>query len=146
MQVHDVLVKTTKKKKRVGRGGKRGTTSGRGTKGQKSRAGHKIRPALRDLVKKIPKKRGVKFSKQQVKRIVLNLGVLDKHFKAGQKVTLKTLQKQGLINTPYRKSNFTVKVLDRGKITQKLIFENIDVSKSAADKIFAVGGEVRHVK
>jgi len=146
MQIHDVLVKITKKKKRVGRGGKRGTTSGRGTKGQKSRAGHKIRPALRDLVKKIPKRRGVKFSIPRAKRIVLGLGILDKHFKAGQKVTPKTLHKHGLINTPYRKSGFVVKILDRGKITRKLIFENIDVSKTAADKIFAAGGEVRHVK
>ena len=47
-----------RKKKRVGRGGKRGTTSGRGTKGQKSRSGHRIRPAERDLLIRIPKLRG----------------------------------------------------------------------------------------
>ena len=42
---------------RVGRGGKRGKTSGRGTKGQNARAGHKKRPEMRDLIKKIPKQR-----------------------------------------------------------------------------------------
>lgn len=48
-------------KKRIGRGGKRGTYSGKGQKGQKSRAGHKIRPAIRDLVIKLPKRRGFSF-------------------------------------------------------------------------------------
>ncbi len=47
-----------KKHKRVGRGGKRGTTSGGGTKGQKSRAGHRIRPAERDLIQRLPKLKG----------------------------------------------------------------------------------------
>ena len=45
-------------KKRIGRGGKRGTYSGKGVKGQKSRAGSKIRPGTRDLIQQIPKLRG----------------------------------------------------------------------------------------
>ncbi len=45
--------------KRVGRGGKRGTFSGRGTKGQHARAGHRIRPAERDFIQRLPKLRGV---------------------------------------------------------------------------------------
>ena len=44
--------------KRIARGGKRGRTSGRGQKGQKSRSGRKIRPAIRDLVQRTPKLRG----------------------------------------------------------------------------------------
>jgi len=47
-----------KQKREVGRGGKKGRYSGRGIKGQKARAGGKIRPALRDIIKKIPKLRG----------------------------------------------------------------------------------------
>jgi ribosomal protein L19E len=46
------------KGKRVGRGGGRGKTSGRGTKGQKARAGHRIMPAIREQLKKLPKMRG----------------------------------------------------------------------------------------
>lgn len=46
-------------KKRVGRGGKRGTFSGKGTKGQHARAGHRIRPAERDFIQRLPKLRGV---------------------------------------------------------------------------------------
>jgi large subunit ribosomal protein L15 len=49
-----------KDEKRVGRGGKRGTTAGRGTKGQKARSGHCIRPAERDLIQRLPKLRGYK--------------------------------------------------------------------------------------
>ena len=59
MQFHNLKSKTKRKSKRqVGRGGKRGKTSGRGTKGQNARAGHKKRPELRDFIKRIPKLRG----------------------------------------------------------------------------------------
>ncbi len=43
MQIHQLKLKSKKKnKKRIGRGGKRGTYCGRGTKGQKARSGHKL--------------------------------------------------------------------------------------------------------
>lgn len=45
----------------VGRGGKHAKTSGRGGKGQTARAGNKRRPALRDIIKKLPKNRGYRF-------------------------------------------------------------------------------------
>lgn len=61
MQLHEVRpITKNKSKKRIGRGGKRGTYSGRGMKGQKSRAGRKIRPAVRDLMQRTPKLRGAK--------------------------------------------------------------------------------------
>lgn len=59
MQLHEISpTHRNTAKRRVGRGGKKGTYSGRGIKGQKARAGHKIRPALRDFVLKLPKLRG----------------------------------------------------------------------------------------
>lgn len=59
MQFHNLQAKTKRKHARqVGRGGTRGKTSGRGTKGQNARAGHKKRPELRDIIKRIPKLRG----------------------------------------------------------------------------------------
>jgi large subunit ribosomal protein L15 len=59
MQFHSLKRKTPNKKSRqVGRGGTRGKTSGRGTKGQNARAGHKNRPELRDFIKRVPKLRG----------------------------------------------------------------------------------------
>jgi ribosomal protein L15 len=59
MQFHTLKRKTANKKStQVGRGGKRGKTSGRGTKGQNARAGRKKRPELRDFIKRFPKLRG----------------------------------------------------------------------------------------
>ena len=61
MQLHTLqATHKSKSKKRVGRGGKRGTYSGKGVKGQSSRAGHKIRPGTRDLIQQIPKLRGAR--------------------------------------------------------------------------------------
>jgi len=67
--LHEIkLEKPNKTKKRVARGGKRGTTAGRGQKGQKSRAGRRIRPAERDLVNRLPKLRGYKNKAARYKR------------------------------------------------------------------------------
>ena len=59
MQFHNLKNKTKRKYARqVGRGGTRGKTAGRGTKGQNARAGRKKRPEMRDIIKRIPKLRG----------------------------------------------------------------------------------------
>lgn len=59
MQFHSLKRKTPNtRSKQVGRGGTRGKTSGRGTKGQNARAGRKKRPELRDFIKRVPKLRG----------------------------------------------------------------------------------------
>lgn len=59
MQFHNLKSKTKRKRaKQVGRGGTRGKTAGRGTKGQNARAGHKKRPEMRDIIKRVPKLRG----------------------------------------------------------------------------------------
>jgi large subunit ribosomal protein L15 len=59
MQLHELQpIHYNKDGKRIARGGKRGHTSGRGQKGQKSRSGHRIRPAVRDMIQRLPKLRG----------------------------------------------------------------------------------------
>lgn len=59
MQFHNLQAKTKRMYARqVGRGGTRGKTAGRGTKGQNARAGRKKRPEMRDIIKRIPKLRG----------------------------------------------------------------------------------------
>lgn len=59
MQFHTLKRKNPNKKARqVGRGGTRGKTAGRGTKGQNARAGRKKRPEIRDTIKRVPKLRG----------------------------------------------------------------------------------------
>lgn len=61
MQLHTLQpTHQLKGKRRIGRGGKRGTYSGRGVKGQGARAGNKIRPGTRDLIQQIPKLRGAR--------------------------------------------------------------------------------------
>ena len=61
MQIHEIQPKHKKlDKKRVGRGGKKGTYSGKGNKGQKSRAGRKMVPIIREFIKKYTKLKGYK--------------------------------------------------------------------------------------
>src|SRR4051812_40836969 len=95
MQLNNIKRNTKNKKaKIVGRGGKHAKTSGRGTKGQNARAGHKKRPEIRDFIKRIPKLRGRGKNLNtsiQVKPTVFNLGDLDKRFSAGDIVSPKTL-------------------------------------------------------
>lgn len=126
MQSHQ-LPKLNKKAKRIGRGGKRGSFSGRGIKGQKSRAGRRIRPQIRDIIKKIHKRRGYKFKRSfREKPAVVNLGDLEKKFKDGEKITKALLIERGLV-----RSKGPIKILGSGKITKKLVFDkNLFMSAS----------------
>lgn len=140
------LKRTTenKKPKLVGRGGTRGKTSGRGTKGQKARAGHKIRPHIRDIIKKYPKLRGrgKNINKAFVLRaIVVNISVLNKKFASGEVVTPSLLLAKGLI-TRTRGVLPHVKILATGEITKKLEIFDCEVSASAKAKIEKAGGKV----
>src|SRR6201989_1661203 len=103
MQLHALSPRTKNRKNApVGRGGKRGKTSGRGGKGQTARAGHKIRPEGRDLIKKLPKRRGYGKNRARsvkVNRIamsVVNLAALEAAYKAGETVSPASLVARGL--------------------------------------------------
>jgi large subunit ribosomal protein L15 len=138
MQLHQLKPKVKKRKiKRIGRGGKRGGYSGRGIKGQKSRAGRKIRPQWRDILKKLPKKRGYRSPSLKEKPAVVNLDIIEKNFKDDEKVSPQTLAEKGII----RKKEAKVKILGNGEITKKIIVENCDISKSAKAKIDKAGGQ-----
>lgn len=139
MQLHQLkpTIKS-KNKKRIGRGGKRGTYSGRGQKGQKSRAGHVIRPAERDLIQRLPKLRGHKFKLLKIKPVVLNLCDLAEKIK-GDIINKQVLLEAGLI----RKSDKEVKILGNGVVKRPIKIEGLKVSKSAKNKIESAGGEVK---
>lgn len=133
-----------KSKKRIARGGKKGTTSGRGTKGQKSRAGHRIRPAERDLIKKIPKLRGRgknQFKSFASRKAPVNLSDLEKMFSSGDIVNPKVLIEKGLV---MKRGGVipVVKILATGTLTKKLTIQGCNVSASAKVKIEKVKGEV----
>ncbi|MCX6703063.1 MAG: 50S ribosomal protein L15 [Candidatus Wolfebacteria bacterium] len=137
MQIHEIKITYKRKSvKRVGRGGKRGTTSGRGTKGQKARAGHRIRPAERDMIQRIPKLRGYKFKSLESNPIAINLGDLEKKVKANI-INTGALIKSGLI-----KKGESVKILGNGELKRALEFQGLAVSASAIKKIEAAGGKV----
>lgn len=148
MQIHELKQKTKRaEKKVVGRGGKRGKTAGRGTKGQKARAGHRIRPAIRDVIKKLPKRRGEGVSRNRystpfANAVILNIGILNETFKAGERVTPKTLVEKELIE---KKGNNTpsVKILGKGELTIKLEVRGCAVSESAKAAIEKAGGTVK---
>lgn len=135
IQIHQIQPKyRINKKNRIGRGGKRGGYSGRGIKGQKARAGRKIWPQLREIIKKIPKKRGYRTKRFREKPVVVNLKNIGRHFKAGEEVNPKTLIKKGIIRSRKRKIP-AVKILGAGSLNKKLDFQNFSFSKSAAEKI-----------
>lgn len=142
VQLHQIKPKTKKKfKKIIGRGGKRGTYSGRGIKGQKARAGRKIRPAIRDVIKKIPKKRGYRFASFKKKPVTINLDILNKKFDHEEKITPQTLFEKGII----KKSKGLlpgVKLLGGGEITKKLLVDKCQISKSAKEKIEKAHGRI----
>ncbi|MEN9582898.1 MAG: hypothetical protein RL641_852 [Candidatus Parcubacteria bacterium] len=128
----------------VGRGGKRGKTSGKGTKGQKSRAGRKLRPELRDIIKKLPKMRGRGkniFQSFQAKPVVINLGAIDSAFEKGASITPATLVSAGLIRIRQSDKPF-VKILGTGEITKALEFSGVIFSASAKAKIEKAGGKI----
>ena len=145
MKLHDLKRKTPNyKAAQVGRGGKRGKTSGRGTKGQDSRSGHKKRPELRDFIKKVPKMRGRgknSFKSFAEIAIVVPLSALDKVFKDGDRVEPATLFAIGLIEKS--EDRFPrIKILLSGEIKKKVIVSGVEVSRAAKAVIEKAGGTV----
>ena len=147
MQIHQLKpIHKKKSKKRIGRGGKRGTFSGKGVKGQKSRAGRKMEPIIRGLIKRYPKLRGyrakIKNQKSKIKNVVLNLDVLEKKFKPEERVSPAVLLEKKIIRKIKGRMPL-VKILSPGKITKKLIIENCQLSKKAKEEIEKAGGKVK---
>ncbi len=144
MQIHELKVKAKKTRKRIGRGGKRGTYSGRGMKGQKSRSGGNVDPLFEggrsSLMQRMKKLRG--FKSIHPKKVVVSLDALEKHFSEGETVNLETLKKKGLLNN--KNKDYGVKILNNGKITKKLVIaKEILVSQKAKEAIEKAKGEIK---
>ncbi len=138
--------KNLRQSRRVGRGGKRGKTSGKGMKGQKSRTGNSTRPELRDIIKKYPKRRG--YGKNRARTVVpnrgfqsVNLDTLTKHFASGSTVSPQTLLAKGLVRRTGGKTP-KVKVLSRGSLEVALTVTGASVSAGARAAITKAGGTV----
>lgn len=140
MERLDSLTSAGKSRKRVGRGGDRGGTSGRGHKGQKARSGPKIRIQFEGgqmpLTRRLPK-RGFTNAPFKTTYEIVNLKTLQEKFDDGATVNAQSLFEKGLV----RGGRPLVKVLGDGKLEKKLIIHANKFSKSAAERIAQAGGE-----
>lgn len=148
MQLHSLSPRTENKKNPpVGRGGKRGKTSGRGGKGQTARAGHKIRPESRDLIKKIPKRRGHGKNRSRTVRTnrvsdsVVNIAALEAAYIAGETVSPASLFARSLVRRVKGRMP-VVKILGTGSISKALVIKGCIVSQSARIAIIAATGTI----
>lgn len=148
MFIHEIQPKTQKEQsRRVGRGGKRGKTSGRGHKGQKARAGNSVRPYIREIIKKLPKLRG--YGKNRARTInsskvadsIVTLSDIESVAKKGDTITPQTLVSYGLVEK-VGGQHPSVKILSNGDITKAVTVIGCSISKSATSKIEKAGGKV----
>ena len=135
-----------KRRKRVGRGNGsgHGTYSGRGCKGQKSRAGNnKMRPGFEGgqlpLIKRLPQKRGFT-NIFRTEYTVVNLDKLN-IFESGSEVTPEKLVAMGIVKS----IRHPIKILADGDINRPLLVKANKFSTAAKTKIEAVGGQAEEV-
>ena len=140
MELNTIAPEVKKKTaKRVGRGIGSGTgkTSGRGHKGQKSRAGgyHKVgfEGGQMPLQRRLPKV-GFTSRKNDVARV--RLGELE--FKGNEKITIELLKEKKIVSKKMKK----VKVFLSGELKTKVSLEGIMVTKGVKKVIEELGGKI----
>ncbi|PIP27284.1 MAG: 50S ribosomal protein L15 [Candidatus Moranbacteria bacterium CG23_combo_of_CG06-09_8_20_14_all_39_10] len=144
MQINTLKLKATKKKRKtIGRGGKKGTYSGKGNKGQKARSGCKIDPLFEGgrstLIDHMKKKRGFTTIASPV--AVVALADLEAKFKDGDVISPDTLVKAGLIRRAQTIAR--IKILGGVEIKAKLtISKDILASISSKKAIEKAGGKM----
>lgn len=121
-----------------GHGSGNGKTAGKGHKGQKARSGAP-RPGFEGgqmpLYRRIPKRGFTSINHKEI--IAINVSVLDR-FDNDTEVTVATLIEAGIVKNP----RDGVKILGNGELTKKLTVRVNAFSKSAVEKIEALGGKV----
>ena len=145
MQLNDLRPAEGSKKnrKRIGRGNSsgHGTTAGRGTKGQLSRAGGGkgagFEGGQQPLAMRLPKLPGFT-NHSRVEYAPINVSRLEEVFEAGETVDTESLVAKGVIKHAF----IPVKVLGDGELTTALTVKVDKVSASAKVKIEAAGGKV----
>jgi large subunit ribosomal protein L15 len=133
-----------KKKKTIGRGGKKGTYSGKGNKGQKARSGAHVDPLFEGgrstLIDHMKKKRG--FTSRTKKRSIVQIADIEKNFENGAIISIESLVNMKLVarkNIP-----LGIKVLGNSKLTKKFVFEKeIFISETVKKAIVVAGGEIK---
>lgn len=146
LQLHN-LTKLTRRRKRVGRGGKRGGTSCKGHKGQKARSGGYVRIGFEGgqmpLFRRLPK-RGFNQDLFKSEVEIINLDQLDK-FKEGAEINREFLISNGIIKGKRSKKGglVSLKLLGNGTLSKRLTVIVDACSESAKRKVEELGGEVR---
>ncbi len=130
-----------KTSKRVGRGNasQKGTTAGRGMKGQRARSGGRKGLAVKGFkqsFQKVPKVRG--FKSIVPKKQTVTLAVLERICKDGDVVTPKYLDQKGIL----RKPQFGVKVVATGELTKKITLKDCFASKKVIEAVEKAGGKL----
>lgn len=140
MQIHQLQPRhSSKRRKIVGRGGKKGTYSGKGGKGQTARSGRKLAPIIRELIKRYPKLKGYRAQKMGNPTAVVNLSVLEKHFESGDLVSPEILAAKELVGN---EKGLSVKILGNGELSKRLVVDRCKVSKTAREAIIKAGGKI----
>ena len=120
-----------------GHGTGNGKTAGKGHKGQKARSGAP-RPGFEGgqlpLYRRLPKRGFTNINSKDI--VAIGLDRLNA-FEDGAEVTVETLMDKGIVNNP----RDGVKILGNGELTKKLTVKVNAFSKSAVEKIEAVGGK-----
>ncbi len=144
MKLHKLSSIKTRRSRRIGRSGKRGSYSGRGVKGQHSRSGRRIRPAERDLILKLPKLRGFRNKPKAPIPVTFNLHMIEKSLGSHAKGDTLTLDLALLRSAKLVKKEYKgrVKILGAGEITFPIAVKGFEVSTSAKEKIEKAGGSV----
>ena len=136
-----------KNRKRIGRGNSSGwgKTAGKGSNGQKSRAGGGVKPYFEGeqmpIYRRVPK-RGFSNTIFKKEYTVISLSFLNNNFEDGEEVSLETLFNKCLI----KKGRDGVKVLGNGELNKKLTVKVHKISKSAKAAVEAKGGTVELVE
>ena len=148
MELHN-LVPAGKKRKRVGRGGSRGGTSGKGHKGQRARTSGNVRPGFEGgqmpLYRRLPK-RGFTNARFQRDVISVNIGRISEVCSDGDIVTREMLIDRGIIKGGKSKKSFFIKVLGEGVCDKKLTVCAYAFSATARRMIEEAGGNVEFVE
>ena len=136
-----------KNRKRIGRGNSSGwgKTAGKGSNGQKSRAGGGVKPSFEGgqmpIYRRVPR-RGFSNTIFKKEYTVISLSFLNDNFEDGEVVSLETLFNKCLI----KKGRDGVKILGNGELNKKLTVKVHKISKSAKAAVEAKGGTVELVE
>ena len=136
MQIHELKVAKKKLRKRIGRGGKTGTTAGRGSNGQKSRTGSSVDPLFEGgrstLLERMKKVRG--FKSIHPKKHTVTLSDLERVLADGDVVTRTLLVEKRIVDKKALSEG--VKIVATGMLSKKLSLGADVLASETAKKAF----------